>query len=91
METRIENAPVLLKGDYANHNMLCAFNSILEVSTSSKNLEELKTKIRTDVSYLFITYFDYGFGSSHMWVSQKEVLGNDAKINENKRLLIITE
>lgn len=91
MEIKIENAPKNLKGDYVNHNMLCAFNSLLHIATISKNLDDLSDKMKTELSYLFLTYFDHGFGSNHMWVSQKKVLANPIKINENKRILIITE
>jgi hypothetical protein len=51
------------------------FAEILNAITTSKNEAELRKEMkRIKDSFLmsFSSYFDYGFGSNHMWVCEAE-------------------
>lgn len=49
------------------------FAEILNAITTSKNEAELRKemkRIKDDFLMSFSSYFDYGFGSNHMWVCE---------------------
>lgn len=54
---------------------------ILRAITNSSTLADLKSEMK-DVETRLSRYVEYGFGSSHMWVSCSET---------NERLIIVTE
>lgn len=87
MNATVENSPVFLDNDNKDYSMLVAFNNILEDVTRAKNEEELKRFM--DCSFHNNSrYFKIGFGSNHMWVTQK-CIKNDVEINNEVRIIIV--
>ena len=87
MKATIENAPTNLNSDSNDYSMLVAFNYILDDIVKANSEDELRV-YATSIFCKQNRYFKFGFGSSHMWVHQKEV-GSDNSIDEFKRILIV--
>lgn len=65
-----------------NHESLRIFSKIIEVIVSVSNEQELRDRMHTErvKNTNFDKYFQYGFGSTHMWVNE---------IGSRNRLLIV--
>ena len=69
-----------------NTNMLLFFNMILQGITKSKDENELVHRMG---KIGWTRYFEYGFGSDHLWVHQKNVGSDSSKVDEKVRVLIV--
>lgn len=56
-------------------------NEIIRLASQAKSLVELSSKLKSKKYWTI----EYGFGSSHCWIKQKDINGN---LNENNTLLI---
>jgi hypothetical protein len=76
MKVQIESTPICQP---FNQEPLVMLNGIVKAVLKATSLDEVKTILKLHVD----TYgFEYGSGSSHVWVKQK---------NNPERILLITE
>ena len=76
MKVQIESTPVCQP---FNKEPLVVLNGIIKSALKASSLDELKTSLELHVD----TYgFEFGSGSSHVWVKQKD---------NPERILLITE
>ncbi len=76
MKTQIEN--IIIVTPETAHIVTSEFNAILYFVRTSETLTSLKNKLKGEKS----NEFNFGFGGSHFWVTQK---------GQTNRLLIATE
>ena len=87
MKATIENSVLFANSDSLTLSILSEFNMILQAITQAKD----ETELRTDMQNLKPKYFNFGFGSIHMWVHQLPIKQEDI-INENlfdKRIIFV--
>lgn len=89
MKAIIENSVIFMNDDERNHNMLTSFNYILQAITTAKTEEDLRNNMDNVIPYQYSRYFNWGYGSNHMWVHQKKVPSDGVVIDETQRILIV--
>lgn len=66
----------------ANHSTFQEFNEIVKILLKSKNVDDAMTNLRNFDKMYFLTHFEFGRGSSHVWVSN---------LTDNQRVLLAVE
>ena len=89
MEAIIENSVIFMEDDERNHNMLISFNYILQAITTAKTEKDLRNNMDNVIPFHYSRYFNWGYGSNHMWVHQKQVPSDGVTIDESQRILIV--
>ena len=90
MKTIIDNVVIYLNEDNKNHNMLTSLMEIIKVSNQVNNLKELKILMEL-IPHIITRYFKFGFGSSHMWVSQAIFNNENEELKYSGRRILIIE
>jgi hypothetical protein len=93
LTAKIERGLTFHNEESKNDTMLSTFNVILQKITTSPSREQLES----DMKILFnnaITqrYFNYGFGSNHMWLKQRSLntpTNPEVRVNTEDRILIV--
>ena len=93
LTANIEKSLIFHNSDSANETMFSTFNMILQAITTSPSVEQLKG----DMEKLFsnpITsrYFKYGFGGTHMWLTQRSLnspTNPEVRVDSSERILIV--
>jgi hypothetical protein len=89
MVAKIEKSLIFMEDDSRNHNMLVAFNYILQAITTARTEDGLRNNMDNVIPYHYSRYFNYGFGLNHMWVHQKNIKTDKSHVNEGERILIV--
>ena len=90
MKVQVENMPQDHIEFLQTQEMVGYFNLILKCCTSKNDRHELERCLEEIFEMFSIDkYFDYGFASNHMWVTQLKLRGG-IQVNTNQRLLIVT-
>ena len=89
----IEKSLIFHNSDSANETMLSTFNMILQAITTSPSREQLESDMKFKFNNpITLRYFNYGFGSNHMWLKQRSLRrpnNDEVMVNPDERILIV--